>query len=961
MNILTQQIDGSGNVTLLSLDDINNIQSNMNLGDWLSQSVSVTESGNANIYKITDTITLDGGVDFRLDNTRANPELDNWTMTASGIVLRVTITATNPNQATITQAYRHPWVFSADNNMDYFRRSFRLFSTGDVVKPVSITSKTVTTNLLAEDSFPEITMNIRVYAARHCFLRNFSLKGTPFNSIQYSVNGGGWSMYGGSIQLAPGTISWDYLDGVDVEVKIRFVQGETEMHRFRDQRIHGYAGHIQSAHDHFSSKINITGRCDVIDTTNGDVTQVDLFAEPFTTQIPESLNVESIRVDTVKVRHIDQNGDSPGTLDNMARVFENLNFNGNWLTIDPSCFTQPGGLRTSIKDVNDTLPASGWVVLDNGSLLNIDDGKIVNSYMSSLKWNGSVRFTQMLNNPASISVSGDRVIQDTDTDKTNFPVNINNALNLRIISNGPLTNMTISNGDDNDSVPQATMSLFRKQWDTIYGGEMMIGEFYTYENDKEELERVKKKTYHDYTVLIRKIPGYQYDLNYPVERQRLYTLDLNTSTNVYTAGSGVSSEPSTHKIDINIRRDSTRWGKYELPRVSTQDTTWTSDAGFAQHLAKRVYVSDYHDLDEWLHQNTEVENDFGDNPGDNGFDIFNNNRTTLETATGPYNTPNVKIFKSISETSRTAGNGGFTRNDGTGWDTSHDYVTIVYVMREGPDSNSGNNGGNYYHGCGWWTGADEVRNLNGNINSNPYFGITNLNAMTRGEWYVSIGFLRNINGTSTTNWGGGLWNLNTGKKLRSYIDFRIGSDGRRRHRCFQFYCPTDTRELHQCGFMDFDMTDRGWSYQQVLDMFIPKNSDHYMDISASVEGFRNRKISAITYSDPNNTRTHQDLSGAWQVEGSLDQKQPLDIDGVDYTYTQGVLVESKLKGADTNNIIIQQSGNALTLPKATLDGGFDGSDKLVISGGQPGPAIRCRDAVTTINNNGTIIGDIERV
>ena len=84
------------------------------------------------------------------------------------------------------------------------------------------------------------------------------------------------------------------------------------------------------------------------------------------------------------------------------------------------------------------------------------------------------------------------------------------------------------------------------------------------------------------------------------------------------------------------------------------------------------------------------------------------------------------------------------------------------------------------------------------------------------------------------------------------------------------------------------------------------------------------------------------------------------VDGTDHAYTRGILVESKALGDVANQIVLQQSDNALILPKATLDGGFDGADKPVVSGSQPGDAIRCIDAVTTINNNGTITGNIER-
>ena len=821
MNILTLQID-TNDITMLDISHVDGIDSTLTTAEWLTRSVAITTPFGGNpALKIGDEIQLSGSSEFKVISSRDNPLEDNWSLTESGLVLRITINNLDRTKATVTSIYRHPWVFSAQNNMDWYARWFRAFGGGETRRPISIKQST-NTNHLSETDYPEFSFDIQVYGCRAPQIQDFKIGGISWAHMQFSLAGGSWTNY----DPVTGIPLYDHItDGVDyhmdgyvINVRLRFTHSEAVVHKFRDLYIHNKSGYMETSKHSYSTSFDVLGV--VSNMVDGVVEPGLLFKQPFNGL--ETIGPGSVSVDTVKVRVVDADGNNSGTsIESMARVFQDTTFDGSWLTISPGSFTQNGGIVTSIQDVNNTLPNDVWLVLDNGMLIYVSNDVIQHSLVSEFKWSGSSRFTSVGGASAQLLITGDTDITDTHYDSIKFPYPINNMAKVRIVSTGPLSDMSISNGSNNNSTPQGTMELYRDQWDTIFGGNMMIGDFYKFENDKQELEKIQQKPFHDYTIDLRKIPGYQFDLDYPTETSRTYTLDINTTTNVYYIDNGTDLKSQTSTISLNIRRHSTRWGKYELPRISTHETVWNDDTGRGNIYASRIYRTQYYDLDKWLQDNTEVSTDFGTTPGDNGYMKFQNDRTTIETSTGPYNTPNVKIYKSISEAARTSGNGGFTRNDGVGWDTSHNFATVLYVMRDGPNFSGGSSGGNYYHGCGWWTPTDEVRNLNGTTNTNPYFGVTNLNSMTPGEWYVSIAFLRNINGTSTVNWGGGLWNTVTGRKIKSYRDFRLGSIGRRRHRCFQFYCPTDTRELHQAGFMDFDMSALGWSHEMVLTTMTP--------------------------------------------------------------------------------------------------------------------------------------------
>ena len=120
MNILTLQID-TDDITMLDIPHVDGIDSILTIAEWFNRSVTIiTPFGRNSVLKIGDVIQLSGSKEFKIINSRDNPLEDNWSLTESGLVLRMTINDLDRSKATVTSIYRHPWVFSTHNNMDYY-------------------------------------------------------------------------------------------------------------------------------------------------------------------------------------------------------------------------------------------------------------------------------------------------------------------------------------------------------------------------------------------------------------------------------------------------------------------------------------------------------------------------------------------------------------------------------------------------------------------------------------------------------------------------------------------------------------------------------------------------------------------------------------------------------------------------------------------------------------------------
>ena len=103
-------------------------------------------------------------------------------------------------------------------------------------------------------------------------------------------------------------------------------------------------------------------------------------------------------------------------------------------------------------------------------------------------------------------------------------------------------------------------------------------------------------------------------------------------------------------------------------------------------------------------------------------------------------------------------------------DINKAYMSIVYVKRVTSQTS-----GNFYHGTG--AGTNEIFNLNGTANTNPYFVATGISNIPQDVWCVSIGYIQanNDSNTSASAWyKGGIYRLDTGAKIADATPYKMG-------------------------------------------------------------------------------------------------------------------------------------------------------------------------------------------
>jgi len=109
-------------------------------------------------------------------------------------------------------------------------------------------------------------------------------------------------------------------------------------------------------------------------------------------------------------------------------------------------------------------------------------------------------------------------------------------------------------------------------------------------------------------------------------------------------------------------------------------------------------------------------------------------------------------------------------------DINKSHLSIVYVKRISSDAT-----GSLYHGTG--AGANQITNLSGTSNTNPYFHSHGLSNYPQDVWCVSIGVIQANNDSNTTNKTGsgdlqGVYRCDTGQKiLNSHTTWKMGSAG----------------------------------------------------------------------------------------------------------------------------------------------------------------------------------------
>jgi len=540
---------------------------------------------------------------------------------------------------------------------------------------------------------------------------------------------------------------------MEFDVYVKFVVDETKIHKMRDEWIHWRPGTLTNPTLSFSLNIKKTAKV----VNDQDVTS-DAFTSPYHSGRPESFNTSlgSISMDRVRVRMTDAAGDSSNrNFTQMNGVFQSTSFNGGWLKINPSCFTQSGGFSTSLSDADNTLPSDGVVVLDNGMMLRLKDGAVVESVVSDKKWDGNDRLTSMQSDGV-VTVSGSMSFYDYCDDDRIYPFPVINEASVNISTSSPVSNLTIKTRSDADYVPYGTMHVLRyrdsREWESLLMREpMQIGDFFVHENDPVAYEKVKQQPSHSVNITLRKIPGFVYDLQYPAEQNRDYKLDAQTITPVFHSNTGkVVDKVKTEIVTIKVKQHSTRWKLNEIPIESHHDTQWTDDTGFANIIKSRNNHTNNRDH---VH----------------GYPLVNNKAdwktrqitggTNKDMITDGPGGHEIQVQQSTSD----GGNadGGFIINC-RNLDNTKSHIVVTH-FRKTSDSGTGS----------FYIGPNNVVEIkSGKVAVNPYYHGTALTAIPKGVWCMCVYFIHGKDETGHSEHGG-LWRLDTMAPISRNGDYSV--------------------------------------------------------------------------------------------------------------------------------------------------------------------------------------------
>ncbi len=109
-------------------------------------------------------------------------------------------------------------------------------------------------------------------------------------------------------------------------------------------------------------------------------------------------------------------------------------------------------------------------------------------------------------------------------------------------------------------------------------------------------------------------------------------------------------------------------------------------------------------------------------------------------------------------------------------DPTKAYRATVWIKQTGAQS------GTHYFGA---SGGNTL-NLNGTVNSNPYYCAIGMGSLTVDKWYLFVGYLQGNDDTSTTSYGG-VYDGDTGVKVANCTDFRNNTASTQTHRAYHFY------------------------------------------------------------------------------------------------------------------------------------------------------------------------------
>ena len=151
----------------------------------------------------------------------------------------------------------------------------------------------------------------------------------------------------------------------------------------------------------------------------------------------------------------------------------------------------------------------------------------------------------------------------------------------------------------------------------------------------------------------------------------------------------------------------------------------------------------------------------------------------MQRGLGPFNDRQL-LWTTAGSTDNDA-DGGWNKTL-TNLDIDSSYLSVVYFKRV-----SSNTAGTFYHGTG-----NNILNLNGTANTNPYFTVRALSALDQNVWYVSIGVIQSNSDSNTTAYTdiSGLYRLDTGAKIANVNAYKFDTNGAtlsRGHRAYLYY------------------------------------------------------------------------------------------------------------------------------------------------------------------------------
>ena len=292
--------------------------------------------------------------------------------------------------------------------------------------------------------------------------------------------------------------------------------------------------------------------------------------------------------------------------------------------------------------------------------------------------------------------------------------------------------------------------------------------------------------------------------NYPVElsSEKMYVnvpwTDTNTNT-TYAAGSGLnlssttfshsdtSSQSSINNSNGSVIQDVTldTFGHVTGLSSTNLDSRYYTESEVTNHFKTLGVQGNYMNTYGWSGDTSgsapsgwssigTAPFNFNGDYGQNGAEAEN----TRSVETLPNGAKGV-VWQTPSNDASSDADGGWNCTI-NGVDSTKGYRSVIY-FRPTDDSNSGT----FYHGCS----GSHTLNINGSVNSNPYFKSQSYSSFVQDRWYVSIGYIQPYQSSGATTSGqGGIYDCTTGKKVFGANEFMMKNGSTiQQHRTYLYY------------------------------------------------------------------------------------------------------------------------------------------------------------------------------